>query len=55
MILINKTNFLLRAESGRLSGKENAIGHVRDLFLKDFCVNWSPKTSEAQSHPLKQN
>lgn len=35
--------FPLRVESSRLSGKGNAMGHVRNLFLKDFCVNVSPK------------
>ena len=43
MILINKTNFLLREEHGSLGGKEDAISCVRTLWLKDFCVNVSPK------------
>ena len=43
MILINKTNFLLRVEHGSLGGKEDAISCARNLWLKDFCVNVPPK------------
>ena len=43
VILINKTNFLLREEHGSPGGKEDAISCVRNLWLKDFCVNVSPK------------
>lgn len=43
VILINKTNFLLRQGELQLGGKEDAIGYVRNLSLKDLYVTVSPK------------
>lgn len=49
VLLINKTDFLLRDGSRRLGGKENAVKYGKNSFLKDLYVTVSPKIVKASA------